>query len=540
MFLRELGMAAGRAGVAFPLRQVRWGMRKTRREGTVHQRSGWRGRSWMKAAQCALTILMMVTAGGDARAQFTNFPPPPTRSDPAPTPPAGGGSNDRTALYIIGGVVLGIIGAAIIAKIWGNRTPPDQPPQTPPEDQLAQLPPEPEVTPPPRPTGQASTAPPRRGFDLPPVGEARFVPDEVMLDSDLSDPILAAIAARNGLVRIESARIALTGRTLHRWRFGRGGSVRDVIRELSREQQLAGAQPIYLYNLTQATNLTNEQYAPAKLNIINAHNLATGKQVTVALIDSAVDARHPDLAGAVAANFKAVNDNSPAHAHGTAMAGAIAARRTMLSVAPHGRLITVEAFSSKETSAEGTSLNILKGLDWAAAQGARIVNMSFAGPADPRLRAALSAAANKGMVLIAATGNAGPRSPPLYPAADPNVIAVTATDIKNALFRNAVRGKHVAVAAPGVEVLVPAPDGSYQLSTGTSVAAAEVSGVAALMIERNPRLTGKDVRAILMRTAKDLGAKGHDREFGAGLVDAYEAVAAAGGGAVATASPVRQ
>src|SRR5204862_4394289 len=122
---------------------------------------------------------------------------------------------------------------------------------------------------------------------------------------------------------------------------------------------------------------------------------------------------------------------------------------------------------------------------------------------------------------------AGPRSPPLFPAADPNVIAVTATDSDDALFANANRGSHIAVAAPGVDILVPAPDGTYQFTTGTSVAAAEVSGVVALLIERNPSLKPADVRRILMRTAKDLGAKGRDPEFGAGLVNAFEAVRAA-------------
>jgi len=130
------------------------------------------------------------------------------------------------------------------------------------------------------------------------------------------------------------------------------------------------------------------------------------------------------------------------------------------------------------------------------------------------------------MVLIAAVGNAGPKSPPLYPAADPNVIAVTATDTEDALFSGANRGNYIAVAAPGVDILAPAPDGAYQFTTGTSVAAAEVSGVAALLIERNPALTPADVRRILTSTAKDLGPKGKDRDFGAGLVNALEAVTA--------------
>jgi subtilisin family serine protease len=127
-------------------------------------------------------------------------------------------------------------------------------------------------------------------------------------------------------------------------------------------------------------------------------------------------------------------------------------------------------------------------------------------------------------VLIAAAGNAGPNSPPLFPASDRNVIAVTATDMEDRLYTGAVRGNHIAVAAPGVEVLVPAPDGNYQFTTGTSVAAAHVSGVAALLLERNPKLTTKDVRRILTRTAKSLGPRERSRDFGAGLVNAYEAV----------------
>jgi subtilisin family serine protease len=208
------------------------------------------------------------------------------------------------------------------------------------------------------------------------------------------------------------------------------------------------------------------------------------------------------------------------------MAGAIAARRNMLGIAPGVGLLTVRAFSTKANSAEGTTFNIIKGLDWAAAQGARVVNMSFAGPSDPRLRDALAKANKKGMVLIAAAGNAGPNSPPLYPAADPNVIAVTATNADDALFTGANRGNYIAVAAPGVDIFAPAPDGTYQFTTGTSVAAAEVSGVAALLIERNPALTPAEVRKILMDTAKDLGPKGRDRDFGAGLVNALKALTA--------------
>jgi hypothetical protein len=478
------------------------------------------------AAIRGLLAALLIVAGGDY-GRASTFVPPPTNNP--------GGGNDRTGLYVVGGIVVGIIAAILLNRILAPPPPPpssDQPPPPPP--------------PPPGPTTQftprtfTTQAPGggsggsnvltlRRGFDLPPLGVTAFVQDEVLTEGNIPDSVLQAIAAQFGLTPLETIRINLINRTLHRWKIG-SGSVRDAIGQFARDTRFTGAQPIYLFKFAQgaaAPAANADQYAPAKLNIEGAHRLATGNGVRVALIDSAVDGGHPDLAGAIVETFNAVKDDAKPHPHGTGMAGAITARHTLLSVAPAVRLLTVEAFGSSDNSAEGTTLNILKGLDWAASQNARVVNMSFAGPADPRLRDALRAASNKGMVLIAASGNAGPNSPPLYPAADPNVIAVTATDAKNALFSQAVRGNHIAVSAPGVDVLVPAPGGAYQLSTGTSVAAAEVSGVAALMLERNPKLTGKEVRAILMRTALDLGPKGRDRLYGAGLVDALQAVTAA-------------
>jgi subtilisin family serine protease len=128
------------------------------------------------------------------------------------------------------------------------------------------------------------------------------------------------------------------------------------------------------------------------------------------------------------------------------------------------------------------------------------------------------------VVLVAAAGNAGPKSPPLYPAADPNVIAVTATDAEDKLLRAANRGRHIALAAPGVDILAPAPHARYQTTSGTSIAAAHVSGLAALLLERKPDLTPDAIRKILLSTAADLGAKGRDDQFGAGLADAYRAL----------------
>jgi subtilisin family serine protease len=152
--------------------------------------------------------------------------------------------------------------------------------------------------------------------------------------------------------------------------------------------------------------------------------------------------------------------------------------------------------------------------------------MSFAGPKDALIERGIAAAAAKGIVMVAAAGNAGPKSPPLYPAANASVIAVSATDAQDRLFVAANRGGHIAVAAPGVDIFLPAPDEKYQMTSGTSFSAAYVSGLAALMLERNPALKPGEVREILMKTARDLGSPGRDDLFGAGEVDAFAAVSA--------------
>jgi subtilisin family serine protease len=142
----------------------------------------------------------------------------------------------------------------------------------------------------------------------------------------------------------------------------------------------------------------------------------------------------------------------------------------------------------------------------------------------------LTAAYEKGIVLIAAAGNAGPNSPPLYPAADPDVIAVAATDSNDGLFNMSNRGEYIAIAAPGVDIIAAAPAESYQVTTGTSVAAAHVSGVVALLLESKPSLNPKDIRAILMASATRSENGRHPTA--AGLVNAYRAVYSLNGNSI--------
>jgi subtilisin family serine protease len=371
----------------------------------------------------------------------------------------------------------------------------------------------------------------RGGFNAPPAGERRFVPNEVLLNvsAATSGPALDRLVRRHRLTRLEMQDFALTRRRIARLRIDDGRPVAAVIRSLQAEAAILGAQANLLFTVQQgaaaATAADPAQYSLAKLRLPEAHALSKGESVAVAVIDTMIDATHPDLAGVVTASFDATGTPGKPHHHGTGIASVIAAHGNLTGAAPGVRVLAVRAFGS--AGSDGTSLNILKGLDWAGKSQAGVINMSFAGPADPEMRIMFAALRAKGTVLIAAAGNAGSNSRPLYPAADPEVIAVTATDIDDKLFAQANRGTHIAVAAPGVNILAAAPNGSYQMQTGTSFAAAQVSGIAALLLERNPKLDAGSIRRILMSTARDLGAPGHDEQFGSGLADALGAVVSA-------------
>ncbi|MEA1831030.1 S8 family serine peptidase [Methylobacterium durans] len=350
------------------------------------------------------------------------------------------------------------------------------------------------------------------------------VPGEVLfaLRPGAGPRALRTILTRERLDLVSSDIFTLVPVTLHRARIRGGRSVGSVVAALARDRQVETAQANHAYSLVGAApTFASVQYAAAKLRLDEAHRAATGRDVAVAVIDSGVDEAHPALQGAVAERYDALGKAGPPHPHGTAIAGILGARAQLASAAPEARLLAVRAFSGETASgAQGTTLHILRGIDWAARARARVVNMSFAGPRDAALARFLAAGTRGGTVYVAAAGNAGPDAPALYPAADPNVIAVTATDAEDRLFPAANRGAHVCVAAPGVEVLVAAPAGAYGFSSGTSMAAAQVSGIVALMLQARPALSPGEVRSALARGARDLGAPGPDPEFGAGFADA--------------------
>lgn len=317
----------------------------------------------------------------------------------------------------------------------------------------------------------------------------------------------------------------LLGTRVVSFRIRDARSVADVVQQLANDARVQLVQPSYVFtaNGAAATPLPVPQYAPEKINLSEAHKIALGKKIRVAVIDTGIDTTHPAFAGAVAMTFDALGETAPeAEMHGTAVAGIVSARSQLMGVAPQSVILGARAFTAKGGSAaQSHTLALLKSLDWAVLNGARVINMSFAGPNDVLLGQAITAAVKRGVTVVAAAGNGGPDAPPAYPGAYPNVIAVTAIDSEDGLYKSANHGTYIAIAAPGVDIIGPAPKGAYDISSGTSMAAAHVSGIAALMLEQNPKLTPRDIRDRLSKSARQ-PPRLIAEDMGAGIVDAAQ------------------
>jgi len=371
----------------------------------------------------------------------------------------------------------------------------------------------------------------------------------VLLDQDRPRSLGRELARAYGLERIGSERIALLGARAELMAVRRG-RLEEALAKLRRDARVLSAQPNQRYlhmggpaqpraRLAEAAqpsapdgdrqrlDAAIPQYGPRKLGLPAAHDLALGRNVLIAVIDSAIDTGHPELTGAIARSFNAAG---PADArldyHGTAVAGLIRGHGLVEGAAPLSKLLAVRAFKTNDetTFQETTTHVVIMAIDWAVRNGAKVLNMSFVGAHDPALEQMLRTVGEKGVIVIAAAGNGGPAASPAYPAAYPGVIAVTAVDEADRRYEHANRGSYIAVAAPGVDVLAPVERGGYAYVSGTSFAAAYVSGVAALLLERDPNLDPHSVADLLATAAEHLGPNVRDDDFGAGRVDAYKAL----------------
>ncbi len=364
------------------------------------------------------------------------------------------------------------------------------------------------------------------------VAAPRFVAGDVvvMMRRGAKAEVAEEVARKFRLEITGRWTLDLTNTRLVRYRIRDRRSVAQVIAALRGDPRVVASQPNYQYTEQagrQKLPSADLQYALRKTDVVSAHSLTRGRGARIAIIDSGIDVTHPDLANAVKATFDVAGKAAARPGdHGTAIAGIIRARGLLRGVAPEASLLNVNVFRSsrKNRSAFATTVNILRGLDWAVSRRARIINMSLAGPDDPLLRQAINAAYRKRAIIVAAAGNGGAGAPSAYPAAYREVIAVTATDVADRVYGSANRGSYIAVAAPGVDILAPARGHAHMLQTGTSFAAAHVSGIIALIVGRAPKLTAGSVLDLLSNSAGDLGLPGPDDTFGAGRVSALKSL----------------
>lgn len=238
----------------------------------------------------------------------------------------------------------------------------------------------------------------------------------------------------------------------------------------------------------------------------------------IGLIDTQINTAHPSLAASRITSIPLIEGQAERSGakHGTAVAALLVGKGDVAGLLPGWELIAVDAFRKGDIA---TGLDLVRAIDILAGRRIGVINMSLSGPDNALLRKVIADALARNIVLVAAAGNDGPRAKPVYPAAYPDVIAVTAVDRNKRIYRRAAHGGHIDIAAPGVNVWTAASVSGQRPRNGTSFAAPFVSAAAAMIRASNPAFSSEEVRIVLENQTDDLGAPGRDDIFGWGLLD---------------------
>ncbi|WP_231563688.1 S8 family peptidase [Anoxybacillus sp. KU2-6(11)] len=312
----------------------------------------------------------------------------------------------------------------------------------------------------------------------------------------------------------------------------KGKDMQQVIKNYAKLKAVKRVTPSFTYKrLGFADPKADHMYLLSLLNMDKALKLAGKSSVTVAVIDTGMDTKHPELKGRVLPAYNAIN---PAGApikdvHGTHVAGIIGANANngigAHGVNPNVKILPIDVFGGGWGASDYT---IAQGILYAIEKGAKVINMSLGGYfSSPILEEAVQKAIDAGITVVAAAGN---EATDMYsiPASYEGVISVGATDSKNKLAEFSNYGPSVDIVAPGVDVYSPIYDytkgSSFAELSGTSMASPVVAGIASLLLSKYPNLKPYQVEWILERTATDLGEKGYDLTYGNGLVNPVAAL----------------
>ncbi len=352
-------------------------------------------------------------------------------------------------------------------------------------------------------------------------------PDEIVaLALDPTD--LAALEAQ-GFSLIEEIEVVALATISRRLRIPPDTSLaeaRDIVRALPTGQD---ADFNHYYRAEQGfTEDCSGLDCPAREAIgwpkLPMRETACARSVSVGMIDTGINADHPTFTGArLEVHRLGPAELDPSKAvHGTAVAALLVGDPTSRSpgLIPGSRLVAVDAFHRSRGDERADVFTLIDALSFLASRGVGVINLSLAGPDNTVLSAAIDRLVTDGqIVVVSAVGNAGPNAEPAFPAAYDAVIAVTAVDRSGQVYRRAIRGPHVDIAAPGVNVWTAASISGARHKTGTSFAVPFVTAAAAMLREARPDLPASEVAAELQRLAVDIGEAGPDVIYGAGLLN---------------------
>jgi subtilisin family serine protease len=310
----------------------------------------------------------------------------------------------------------------------------------------------------------------------------------------------------------------------------------SVLRELEADRRVESVQLNQVFEGVRGSHsdpYAALEYGAAAIHADAAHRISTGRGARVAVVDTGVDRNHPDLRGRVikASNFVEGGESSfTRDRHGTAVAGVIGARADdgigIFGIAPEAELSVFKACwypHAGDSKALCSSWTLAKAVDAAIGAEVRLLNLSLSGPADALLSRLLLKADASGITIVAAA--AQDAGAPGFPASLAPVIAVIASDVKGSVqVPSWVLDKFVMVA-PGIDILTTAPNGGYDFVSGSSMAAAHVTGVAALLLAQKPELTPAQIAELLQLSAQPTLSAAAATGSPLGIVDACAALA---------------
>jgi subtilisin family serine protease len=315
-----------------------------------------------------------------------------------------------------------------------------------------------------------------------------------------------------------------------------GRAVDEVMARLAADPRVALVQPNQVFQGLHAAHndpYATLQYGARAIRADLAHRWATGQGVKVAVVDTGVDTKHPDLHGRIIRTINFVEGGERTFArdsHGTAVAGVIAATADnkvgIFGIAPQADIVAVKACwqpAPGTHAAMCSSWTLAKAIDFTILVGAQLLNLSLTGPPDPLLARLLAKAVAGGITVVAAALEEGEQAPG-FPASLEAVIAVVASDPQGRVRGAAGMKRTPLLAAPGIEILTTAPRQAYDFLSGSSLAAAHVSGIAALLLEVEPRLSPAQVDALLRASTQPIEMASGTPQAAIGLVDACTAV----------------